>query len=98
MEDKASTGIINFINNNLKEGIIFLDNTCPKCGNQLNLITKPLNNTYIAVRYECFKCKYICPIKYDIKGNICNQNYCDEVKPYPIYDVSINNFLKTFGE
>lgn len=97
IENNITTGINNFIKEKPVEAIIFLDNTCPKCGKKLELDTRILNKIYIAIRYICKYCGYICPIKYDIHNNICNSIQCDEPKPSPLYDDSISKFIKNFG-
>lgn len=96
-ETRASTGFDRFKNEKPIEAIIFCDNTCPRCGEQLELVVKNILNTPIAIRYEC-KCGYICPIKYNINGNKCTQTECEEPKPNPVYDKSIFEFRQHFGE
>ena len=48
-DTKASTGVESFKNEKPIEAIIFSDNTCPKCGRQLELVVKQLANIPIAL-------------------------------------------------
>ena len=59
---------------------------------------KKLNGIDVAIRYECKKCGYICPIKYDMKDSICDKNKFNMPKYSPLYDRSIYEFIKYFGE
>lgn len=97
-QDKAFTGVNQFRKDKPVIGLIFSDDTCPICDNKLNLLVKNLFGTPVAIRYECKSCGYICPIKYEINGNKCTQKECNEPKPNPVYDNSIFEFRKSFGE
>ena len=97
-ELKLCTGINRFKKEKPVEGIIFCDNTCPHCGNKLELITKKLFKENILIRYQCNRCDYICPIKYEIINTECNKDKCDSPNIKPLYDKSIYNFFNEFGD
>ena len=61
----SSTGISHLNKSKPTEAIIFGDDTCPNCGNILELEKKWLNGIQINVRYKCLHCGYVCPIKHD---------------------------------
>lgn len=98
MNNTVSTGIDKLKNEKPIEALYFLDNTCPKCDDKLELVTRKLDNISIAIRYECNNCGYICPIKYDMKDSICNKDEFNMPKYSPLYDRSIYEFIKYFGE
>lgn len=85
----SSTGISRLNKSKPSEAIIFGDNTCPKCGNKMEIEYKWLQGKQIAVRYLCKYCKFICPIKHD-ESNM--------EKLHPTYDKSVFNFLSNFGK
>lgn len=84
----SSTGISHLNKSEPSEAIIFGDDTCPKCGNKMEVEYKWLQGIQIAVRYLCKHCKFVCPVKHD-------ENNMDKLSP--TYDKSIFNFLSNFG-
>lgn len=85
----SSTGISHLNKSEPTEALIFGDNTCPNCGNILELEKKWLNGIQINVRYRCLQCGYVCPIKH---------NQEDMEKLSPTYDKSVYDFLSNFGK
>ena len=98
MNNIASTGIDKLKDEKPIEVLYFLDNTCPKCSDKLELVIRKLDNISIAIRYECNNYGYICPIKYDMKDSICDKDKFNMPKYSPLYDRSIYEFMKHFGE
>ena len=98
IKSELYTGINNFKNKKPIQAIIFYDNTCPICGNKLELIVKKIFKENVLIRYECNKCHYICPIKYEITNIECNKDKCDIPNIKPLYDTSIYNFIQNFGK
>ena len=83
----STTGIDRLKNRNTKDALIFYDDTCPYCGNNLQIETIYVDSkTKINIRYYCSECGFICPIKYD------------KEKTTPIYDDTIYNFINDFGK
>lgn len=87
MEENSSTGIYLVNRESPTEALIFEDLICPKCGENLFLDSRRLNNHYISIRYHCLKCKFVCPIKHEDTG-----------ESKPSYDKDVYHFLSSFGE
>lgn len=87
--DTSSTGISHLNKSKPSEAIIFGDDTCPKCGNLMEIEKKWLQGIQISVRYLCRRCGFVCPIRHD-------ENNMEKL--YPTYDKSVFNFLTNFGK
>ena len=86
--NKLTTGS-NYYKNQTMFAVSFDNDTCPMCGHRLRVVKMYNQSTDVAVRYQCDKCNFICPIQHYGKD-------LDKIKP--MYDSSIFRFVQNFGQ
>lgn len=69
-----------------RQALIFTDETCPCCGEKLSIDKRLLKRMEVKIRYICYHCGFICPIKFE------------DGQTTPVYDQSIHDFIQNFGD
>lgn len=89
-DEMLSSGVKYLNEMKLSLAVSYDDDTCPVCGNKMTLVKVMLNNSIENdVRFECEQCGFNAPIQRLRNG---------ESVTIPLYDKSIDKFIKFFKE